>query len=1331
MNRVLLLLLLILTLASCTGINKRGTIAQLRGVEIEIVDEELEGGLDKAIASYERFLEESKGTPMGAEAIRRLADLKVEKEYGAIAQNSVPSTGTAGFSAPQTEVQPPSAVSLSESEATQDDAGVDESHEDFEDRASAAEASSAIADTAASGATPENDLERAGALEAVALYQKLLNDYPLYENNDQVLYQLSRAYEELGRVDEAMEVMNRLVAEYPESRYIDEVQFRRAEYYFIRRRYIDAEEAYASIVTMGVGSSFYELALYKLGWTFYKQELYEEGLQRYIALLDHKVSIGYDFDQTSDNIEGQRVQDTLRVISLSFSYLGGADAVVDYFARHGQRAYEDRIYGNLAEYYHSKRRYSDAVATYNAFVDRNPFHRQAPHFTMRIIEINVAGGFPTLVIEAKKAFATNYALDAEYWNYFEPEKRPQVLADLKTNLTDLANHYHALYQNPKFVEHKRDNYQQALHWYRSFLGSFPQDPESPGVNYQLASLLLEDGDFPEAAHEYEKTAYDYPRHEQASQAGYAAVYAYRQQLAKIATAQQEPVKREVIRSSIKFSETFPEHEKAALVLAAAAEDLYGLKDFAPALAAARDLIERFPTAEKDILRSGWLIAAHSSYELELFSDAEVAYAEVLTLLEPDDPSRTALIDNLAASIYKQGEVANQAEDYQTAAEHFLRIATVTPTSTIRPAAEFDGATALIQLKDWERSAEVLTRFRSDFPGHALQPEVTKKLAFIYREDEKFILAAQEYERIERESQDQDVRREALLIAAELYEKMEELDQTLRVYRRYVDNFPFPVEFNLETRDRIATILKKQQREADYLAELKLIIALDAGAGEQRTDRTRYLAGKAALVFAEIHFNEFAEVELVIPFEENLRKKQALMKVATQDFAKLYDYQTGEVTAAATYYLAEIYANFSASLVESERPEGLSDLELEEYELMIEDQAYPFEEKAIATHESNLALLDRGIYNDWIEKSLARLAKFIPARYAKPEEQATPVADLELFSFENEALAVILPSAEQAAADLETALDEKSDEAVGTDDVSQEDVAIDPESGAVESPEDIVPADENPATDTAPADVVDSGNAADSTDTVSAQGDESTETPSEAVSEETAAAAAAEELAPENASEDLVDEHVEPDDVMVEAAKSQSDAETQEPGAVSEEDAGPRSDDMPQETLDSESSQEPAAETATDDVAVHGEQDVVGPDTVSSETGAETEEPAVDNAGENEALNDTASDVVSDEPVEAPGSEKDEPAAISVAKPETATDESNVVEADESVAADEEQVLDEPDEERDEVSGTLEPVVEDLEGPQEESGANTQVTPASEETTEPVESPENPQAGEEQ
>ena len=109
-----------------------------------------------------------------------------------------------------------------------------------------------------------------------------------------------------------------------------------------------------------------------------------------------------------DNLERQRVDDTYRVISLAFSNLGGSDAVNAYFAKLGKRSYEVNVYGNLAEYYLDKLRYNDAAVVYKAFVKREPYHKVAPHYDTRVIDIYKRGGFPKLVIDANKEFVVNY-----------------------------------------------------------------------------------------------------------------------------------------------------------------------------------------------------------------------------------------------------------------------------------------------------------------------------------------------------------------------------------------------------------------------------------------------------------------------------------------------------------------------------------------------------------------------------------------------------------------------------------------------------------------------------------------------------------------------------------------------------------------------------------------------------------------------------------------------------------------------------------------------------------------------------------------------------------
>ena len=91
-------------------------------------------------------------------------------------------------------------------------------------------------------------------------------------------------------------------------------------------------------------------------------------------------------------------------------------------------------------------------------------------------------------------------------------------------------------------------------------------------------------------------------------------------------------------------------------------------------------------------------------------------------------------------------------------------------------------------------------------------------------------------------------------------------------------------------------------------------------------------------------------------------------------------------------------------MESERPDNLTPLELEQYELAIEEQAYPFEEKAIVVHESNLELISMGIFNAWIEKSLKQLAKVMPARYDRPEAESPVMMSLESYTYEIESQA---------------------------------------------------------------------------------------------------------------------------------------------------------------------------------------------------------------------------------------------------------------------------------------------------------------------------------------
>jgi TolA-binding protein len=280
--------------AACAGNPDRHTLAELRGVEPDVTEVQVENSLDQAMVGYRKFLEEAPKSSLTPEAMRRLADLKLEKEYGILGDGEL------------TELPAPEATAMTaDNEAGPPDrprvtgiADHSESQADFERRTTSGDDFPGSDESLDSELPGGREASSAGPLEAIGLYDQILATYPTYEHNDQVLYQKARAFDELGRVDEAVAVIEQLITEYPHARHIDEVQFRRAEYFFTRKKYLDAEDAYSAVTEIGEGSEYYELALYKLGWTFYKQELHEEALHEYVALLDYKVSTGYDFDQS-------------------------------------------------------------------------------------------------------------------------------------------------------------------------------------------------------------------------------------------------------------------------------------------------------------------------------------------------------------------------------------------------------------------------------------------------------------------------------------------------------------------------------------------------------------------------------------------------------------------------------------------------------------------------------------------------------------------------------------------------------------------------------------------------------------------------------------------------------------------------------------------------------------------------------------------------------------------------------------------------------------------------------------------------------------------------
>ena len=905
------------------------TIASLGKRPVKFEDTTVSASEVQAISAYRSFLDSGDESDSRPHAMRRIADLNLEKE-------ELPQVGQAGPDA--------------------------------------------------------SPLQLVEAQESIELYQSVLSLYPQRTDNDSVLYQLARAYEMDGQPQQSLNTLATLVQQYPQSQYVLEAQFRRGEILFEQRDYDNAEQAYRAVISSEADNPFYRQSLYKSGWCFFKLSALDESLDAFMALLDLELQDAEAGIAQLDQLSRSRrelVDDTLRVVSLSFSYGQGADGVAEYFKRRGTRHYEYIIYDNLGLLYLQKERYNDAAQTFQAFVTQNPVHRLAPGFQMRVIETYQQGNFPTLVLESKKALVDQYNLQSEYWQHYAPEDNPQVLDYLKLAMTDLSRHYHALAQKDK----KPQDYQQAAHWYRRYLGSFREDADAPQMNFLLAELLFESGDYQQAALEYEITAYDYAPHKNAAAAGYAAVLAYDKQEQRLTGSAQRAWHQQSIEHAIRFASTFPQHPQAMAVLTRSSEQLLASGDQERAIQIAQTVIasEQASAAQQ---RVAWTVQAHAYFEQGDFLQAEAAYQQVRQRMPRDDKEYGNINERLAASIYKQGAAAQVAGETANAIDHFQRVREATPTASIVATAEYDAAAGLLSLQQWSQAAAVLDRFRNNYPNDPRQDEVTRRLATAYLAEEQPLQAAREFERIGNSHEDPTLRREALWQAAELYGSADQPNAAITTYQNYVQQFPQPVEQAIEARQRVATLYAAGNNLAEQQRWLADIIKADRQAGSQRSDRTRYLAAHAQLTLADHAHENYRRVRLILPLEKSLTAKKRLMQSAMQQYEQAAGYQVAEVTTAATFQTAQIYTELGSALLQSQRPANLSGEALEQYNILLEEQAYPFEEQAITLHETNMQRIESGLYNAWIEKSQQQLAQLVPAQYAKLEKGASYVSALK-------------------------------------------------------------------------------------------------------------------------------------------------------------------------------------------------------------------------------------------------------------------------------------------------------------------------------------------------
>lgn len=836
------------------------------------------------------------------------------------------------------------------------------------------------------------EMERS-VLLSIEHYTSYLKTYPDNKGNDYVLYQLAKAYEYAGDIDNTLLTLDELIKSYPETEYADEIQFRRGEILFIFEDYLNAELAYADIVKHGDSSQFLEQAQYKLTWSLFKQSKYIDALENCIVILDREQEKGTlangSIASGIKRSESDFIYDVLRVASLSLSYKSGTDTIQALLKGKQRKSYEPLLYQNLSELYLKTERTLDAANVYLDYVSLYPHTLQAAQFNIQAIEIYSSAGLAELLLKAKSDFVKNFGVGTVFWNSYSEEDKQGVSVALKTSIHDLANYYHALARKSS----KPYDYNAASFWYKEYIRSFPEDSSTPRMNFLLAESLYDARQYHLALGEYLKTAYDYKLHGKSAESGYAAILTYGRLLEQVSKQVKAALEAEALTNAIQFSLTFKDSSHAPAVAAKTAESLYQNKEYKRAVEFARKNTHLINRKDQSHYKIIWLVYAHALFELKEYAAAEKTYKETRDLLAKNDKRYKDVSERLAASIYMQAKTFRDLKDYKLASHHFLRVGQLAPDSKIYVVAEYDAAAALIQLKSWVEVTRILEDFRIKFPKNKQYSQgITEKLVLAYTETGQLEKAAGEALHLSAILPNKEERRVYIWLAAELYQKSGADKKSNEVYINYIKKYPEPFGQNIEAHQCVIDYFRKNQQLSRLKEWQQLTVKAELRGKNNRTDQTKLIAANAALELAGPLLSMFKQAELVVPLKKSLRTKKKLMENALKSYSELIAYGISDITTESTYHVADIYGHFAVALLNSQRPDNLNEEELEQYNILLEDQAYPFEEKAIDIHSANARRTSSGHYDIWVKKSIEALALLQPVRYSKTERVETYVTN---------------------------------------------------------------------------------------------------------------------------------------------------------------------------------------------------------------------------------------------------------------------------------------------------------------------------------------------------
>jgi tetratricopeptide (TPR) repeat protein len=750
-------------------------------------------------------------------------------------------------------------------------------------------------------------------------YQKLLSNFSNYRKIDTVLFFLAQSYKLSGNMSKMKQYMSRLVKEYPQSEYFTRANLALAEAFF-EKNIMGAAEAYYETVIKDMKSPEYPYALYKLGYTYYNLQKYQQSIDTFRKVIE----LG---------LEGKRKIDfqdqAYSALALSYTEVeGGWEKARDYFRSIQAKAGNPELANNqlerMARIFAKQDKIEKMLAVYEYLIGEAPTSAKIPGYADNMIGAykNQPDLFKTeeqimrffKYFEAKTSWGVSNSGDSE--NQKSARKRANQFREVQLDWLISSFHTKAqTFEKEAKKEKASTYYDKAATYYKLFISTFTESKDLYEKEFFLAEILTYQQQlWDEAIERYTSVLKRDPKGKYSKDSAYKVILCGEEKMA-VAKLISEPghfkdsgkTNTKAQEASVEYTKTqknddfkpLPKkelHETEVAFLKACKNytDFYPEDTEVPSISfRAAELFIRAGHYEEGINRLEVIMTYHSNHKFASFAAATLFDAnyrlrrwdqmerwgrymlkkrnfKVLKKKQLEDIIAIS-INNYAAELSEKGTKLKDSGKFDAgqklqdqAVSQMMRFIKEFPK---HPKAAIALSNAAFLTERAERTREAVNLYERLIREYKKSPQATEAhfvLGALYESQTKFDKAADYFERMASFPNIDDMSKvkDSLYNAGSIRMALQQYKDAIKIFERYIKKFPN----DPATRDLYFNLARAHQKHKDWKAERKIY--------------TRYIKK-----YAKSNPKSLVDVYLFIAQSHQKENKRSARKLVSKELAQ--------------------------------------------------------------------------------------------------------------------------------------------------------------------------------------------------------------------------------------------------------------------------------------------------------------------------------------------------------------------------------------------------------------------------------------------------------------